>query len=169
MTSQSFCGARRMRAPLAPPRLSEPRKVDAEAQAVETSSATDRPDARILALSAAMSRASISGWFDRGDGVLPDQLLGRDLRAEIAGARAHVAVRQLEPGPGERVRELVRVLHEAPRDLLVGRIEPQRQVRGQHGRQVLLRRVVRIRHRRACAPLATHCCAPAGLFVSSHS
>jgi hypothetical protein len=34
LTSQSFCGARRMRAPLAPPRLSEPRKVEADAQAV---------------------------------------------------------------------------------------------------------------------------------------
>ncbi len=84
----------------------------------------------------------------RGDGVLPDEVFGRDLRAEVACARAHVAVRQLEPGPGERVRELVRVLHEAPRDLLVDRVEPQRQVRGQHGRQVLLRRVVRVRHRR---------------------
>jgi hypothetical protein len=48
LTSQSFCGARRMRAPFAPPRLSEPRKVDADAQAVETSCETDRPEARIL-------------------------------------------------------------------------------------------------------------------------
>ena len=39
-----------MRAPFAPPRLSEPRKVDAEAQAVETSCETDRPDAEDLAL-----------------------------------------------------------------------------------------------------------------------
>src|SRR6267154_6066843 len=46
-TSQSFWGARRMRAPFAPPRLSEPRNVDA--QAVETSWETDRPDARIFA------------------------------------------------------------------------------------------------------------------------
>src|SRR5512136_457494 len=60
LTSQSFCGARRMRAPLAPPRLSEPRKVDADAQAVETSSDTDRPEARILRLREAMSLASIS-------------------------------------------------------------------------------------------------------------
>jgi hypothetical protein len=37
LTSQSFCGARRMRAPLAPPRLSLPRKVEAEAQALVTS------------------------------------------------------------------------------------------------------------------------------------
>ena len=34
----------RMRAPLAPPRLSEPRNVDADAQAVETSCETDRPE-----------------------------------------------------------------------------------------------------------------------------
>ena len=40
-----------MRAPLAPPRLSEPRKVEAEAQAVATSSETDKPEARIFALS----------------------------------------------------------------------------------------------------------------------
>ena len=61
LTAQSFCGARRMRAPLAPPRLSEPRKVEAEAQAVETSSDTVRPEARIFAFSAAMSASSISG------------------------------------------------------------------------------------------------------------
>ncbi len=57
--SQSFCGVRRMRAPFAPPRLSEPRKVDADAQAVETSSETDRPEARTLAFSAATSLSSI--------------------------------------------------------------------------------------------------------------
>ncbi|MCY1296602.1 hypothetical protein D9M70_459980 [compost metagenome] len=61
LTCQSFCGARRMRAPLAPPRLSEPRKVEADAQAVETSSETERPEARILALRSAISLASTSG------------------------------------------------------------------------------------------------------------
>ena len=60
LTSQSFCGARRMRAPFAPPRLSEPRKVDADAQAVETSSETDSPDARTLPLREAMSCSSIN-------------------------------------------------------------------------------------------------------------
>src|SRR5271166_5158343 len=44
LTSQSFWGARRMRAPFAPPRLSEPRKVDADAQAVETNWEIDSPD-----------------------------------------------------------------------------------------------------------------------------
>ena len=36
---------------------------------------------------------------------------------------------------------------EAPRDLLVGRVEAQREVRGQHGRRDALRRVVGMRHR----------------------
>ena len=49
-----------MRAPFAPPRLSEPRKVDAEAQAAPTSSEIDSPEARILALRPSMSFASIS-------------------------------------------------------------------------------------------------------------
>ena len=34
LTSQPFCGARRIRAPFAPPRKSEPRNVDALAHAV---------------------------------------------------------------------------------------------------------------------------------------
>ncbi len=40
-TSQSFWGARRTRAPFAPPRLSEPRKVEADAHAVETNWETE--------------------------------------------------------------------------------------------------------------------------------
>jgi hypothetical protein len=59
-TVQSFCGARRMRAPLAPPRLSEPRKVDADAQAVDTSRATDSFEARIFFLREAISLSPIS-------------------------------------------------------------------------------------------------------------
>ena len=59
LTSHSLCGARRMRAPFAPPRRSEPRKVEAEAQAVETRSEMESPDARILALRSATSLSSI--------------------------------------------------------------------------------------------------------------
>src|SRR5678816_4639452 len=40
--------------------------------------------------------------IDRGDRVLPDELLLRDLRAEVARTRTHVAMRELEPRPGER-------------------------------------------------------------------
>ncbi len=57
-----------MRAPLAPPRLSLSRKVDAEAQAVATSSEIDGPDARIVAFRAAMSCSSTSGWSTAGTG-----------------------------------------------------------------------------------------------------
>ena len=68
LTSQSFCGARRMRAPLAPPRLSVPRKVDADAHAVETSWEVESPEARTLAFNAAMSLASTSSWSTAGTG-----------------------------------------------------------------------------------------------------
>jgi len=49
-----------MRAPFAPPRLSEPRKVDADAHAVETSCETGSPDARTLPLREALSCSSIN-------------------------------------------------------------------------------------------------------------
>ncbi len=68
LTSQSFCGARRMRAPLAPPRLSLPRNVAAEAQAVATSLDMEIPDARTWAFRAAMSCASTSAWSTAGIG-----------------------------------------------------------------------------------------------------
>ena len=51
---------------------------------------------------------------------------------------------QLEPGAGERLGESLRVLQEAARNLLIGRVDTQRQVRGQHGRLVLLGRIVRV-------------------------
>src|SRR5208282_5234995 len=51
--------------------------------------------------------------IDCGNGVLPDEFFGRDLWTEVASARSHVAVRQLEPRPGEGVCKLVRILHEA--------------------------------------------------------
>src|SRR5438045_9223980 len=60
-TCQSFCGLRRMRAALAPPRLSEPRKVEADAQAVETGGETERPEPAIIAFVAAISGQAIGG------------------------------------------------------------------------------------------------------------
>ncbi len=53
---------------------------------------------------------------------------------------------RLVPGACERVGELIRVLVEAPRDLLVGRIHLQREVGGQHGGRVTLGRIMRVRH-----------------------
>ena len=55
-------------------------------------------------------------------------------------------MRELEPGPRERVGELVRIFVEAPRDFFVGRIEAQRQVGRQHRRHMLLRLVEGIRN-----------------------
>src|SRR5882724_3262142 len=44
---------------------------------------------------------------------------------------------QLEPGSSESVRALLRMLQEAARDLLVSRVEAQREVAGQHRRRTL--------------------------------
>ena len=68
LACQSFCGASRIRAPLAPPRLSDPRKVDAEAQAVDTSCDTVRPEANTAALSASASVPSINSLTTGGSG-----------------------------------------------------------------------------------------------------
>ena len=93
-----------------------------------------------------MSSVADQLMIDRRDGVLP-QLRLRNPRAEVARDGPHVAVQQLVPRLGERVRELVRMLVEALRDRPVDRIHPQRQVRRQHHRRVPLRRIVRIGHR----------------------
>ena len=147
MTSQSFCGARRMRAPLAPPRLSVPRNVDADAHAVETSCGDRQSRGQDLVLQRGDVLRVDQFVVDRRHRVLPQLRLLRHLRPQVARDRAHVAVRQLEPRPGEGVGELLRVLVEAARDLRVGRIEAQRQVRRQHPGRDLLRRVVGVRDR----------------------
>ena len=121
--------------------------MDADAHAVDTSSEMDRPDARILAFSEADILRIDQFVIHRGNGVLPDEFFLRNFRAEITRARTHIAVRQLEPRSGERIGELIRMLHEASRNFFVGRVEPQREVGGQHGRPVFFRRIVRIRHR----------------------
>ena len=54
-----------------------------------------------------------------GSGPARSAFLFRHQRAEIARHRAHVAVGELEPGAGEGVGELIRMLEKAPRDFLV--------------------------------------------------
>jgi hypothetical protein len=81
----------------------------------------DRPGAEDLRLQRGDVLRVDQRVIDGRDRVLPDQLLRRDLRPEVAGARAHVAVRELEPGAREGVGELLGVLEEALRDLLVDR------------------------------------------------
>ena len=143
-----------MRAPLAPPRLSLPRNDEAAAQAVGHELRHRQARGEDLTLERGDVRGVDELVRHRGDGVLPQQRLGRDLRAEVARDRAHVAVGQLEPRPGEGVRELVGILEETPRDLLVDRVHPEREVGRQHGRGVALRRVVGVRDgTRACAVL----------------
>ena len=72
-----------MRAPFAPPRLSEPRNVDADAQAAATSWETGSPEARSLALRAAMSCSPDQFVIHRGNRVLPQLGLIRNERAEV--------------------------------------------------------------------------------------
>ena len=145
LTSQSFCGSRRIRAPLAPPRLSVPRKLAADAHAVETSCATDRPESSSARLERGDVRVVDQLVVDGRNRVLPQLRLG-DPRAEVARDRAHVAVQQLVPRLGERLGELLGVVEPAPGDRPVDRVEPQREVSGEHHRRAPLRRVVRVGH-----------------------
>lgn len=84
---------------------------------------------------------------DGRDGILPDQLLLRHERAEVALNRAHVAVRQLEPGACEGVGELVGIVEEAPGDLLISGVETKCEVGGQHGGDPGLRWIEGVRDR----------------------
>lgn len=68
LTSQPRCGSRRMRAPLAPPRLSLPRKDEADAQAADTSWDTERPEPRIRSLREATSAVETSSCVTSGSG-----------------------------------------------------------------------------------------------------
>ena len=79
--------------------------------------------------------------------VLPRELFFRNFRSEIACARTHVAMRELEPRARERVGELIGMLHEASRDFLVRGIEAKREIGREHRRRNALRRVMRARNR----------------------
>ena len=135
-----------------------------------TSSETDRPEARIVSLRDGDVAGVDQLVVDGRDRVLPQQLLGRNLRSEVAGDRPHVAVRQLEPGPRERVGELLRVLVEPSRDRPVDRVHAQREVGRQHHRGRCARRVVgEWDGALAAGSVGTHWYAPAGLLVRSQS
>ena len=66
--SQFFCGAKLILAPFAPPRLSELRKVEAEAHAVATISEIESPDSAILDFKIAMSFSLINLYVTAGIG-----------------------------------------------------------------------------------------------------
>ena len=102
---------------------------------------------------------------DRGDRILPDQHFGRNQRPKVARTRTHVAVRQLEPGAGEGIGELIGVLVEPLRDLRVFRVHLECQVGGEHHRRMAARRIMGVGHqaggiRRAGNPLRR----PGGAF-----
>ena len=76
-----------------------------DAQAVETSCATVRPEARTFDFRAADVGIGDEFVVDGGDGILPDEDFLGNQRAEVADDGAHVAVGELEPGAGEGVGE----------------------------------------------------------------
>ena len=65
---------------------------------------------------------------------MPDQVFSRDVRTDITGLRAHVAMGQLEPGAGEGIREIGRVIVETFGNLPVLGIHLQRHVGVGHHR-----------------------------------
>src|ERR1700683_645412 len=80
------------------------------------------------------------------NGVLPEKVFLRNLWTEVACARPHIAMRQLEPCTREGIGEFVGVLEEAPGDLFVDGIESQGKIRSQHRRSVALCRIVGVRN-----------------------
>lgn len=86
------------------------------------------------------------GVVERRDGVLPEEVLRRNFRAEVESLGAEIAVQQLEPSTGKGISELVGVLEEAARDLLVGRVDTERQISRQHSGEMLLVGVKGIRN-----------------------
>ena len=81
---------------------------------------------------------------DRGDRVLPQQVLGGHVRAQVARLGAHVAVEQLEPGAGVLVGEVLRVLVEPLGDLAQLRVGHEGDVGRRHHRGVALALDVRV-------------------------
>ena len=77
---------------------------------------------------------------------MPDQHFGRHVGTEVTDTWSHVTVRQLEPGAGEGVGELVRIFQKTARDFLVGRVCTHRDVAGQHHGRQTLGRIVRVRN-----------------------
>ena len=117
-----------MRAPFGPPRLSLPRKVTAEAHAVVTSCEIDEAGGKNLGLQRFDVLVVDQFVIDGRDWILPDQLFLGNLRAEVARDRAHVAMGELEPRTCESVGQLVGMIEEVTRDLLVRRIDAQCEV-----------------------------------------
>ena len=76
------------------------------------------------------------------NGVLPDQFFSRHFRAEVTNTWTHIAVREFEPSTRKSIRELIRILVETTRHLLVGRVHTKRDIGGEHDGRVFLCRHV---------------------------
>ncbi len=85
-----------------------------------------------------MSVSSTSLWSTAGITSCQNQILGRDLRAEIANLGPMSRWVSFEPGAGESVGEWSGFSRKRREIFLVSGIETQRQIRGQHGRNMLL-------------------------------
>ena len=99
-----------MRAPFAPPRLSEPRKVAADVQAVEDQVRRRTFPLRVfLPLRCGDVLRVDQVVVNFRDRVLPDQLLGSGTSRAVIGARRGPMSRcvSLNHAPGEGIRELV--------------------------------------------------------------
>ncbi len=156
-----------MRAPLAPPRLSVPRWLDAAAHAVDTSCETDRPDSRIACFSAATSLSSTSSWSTAGTGSCH------------SCASATHGPRKRSTGPMSRCSSLYQALANASRNASRSSAK-RREIFSYAGSNRSARSVVSMVGRCflaaswasgtvSSASLATHWCAPAGDASSSHS
>ena len=136
-----------MRAPFAPPRLSEPRKARRRCPGSRDQFGDRQSGREDLGLQSGNVLIPDEFMIHGGNRVLPDLGLLWNQRAKVPRGWPHVAMRQLKPRLGERVGELLRMLVEAPRNRSVNRVEAQGEVSGQHGWRVALGAIVRIRHR----------------------
>ena len=105
-----------------------------------------------------------------GHRILPDQILLRHVRPEVARLRPHVAVGQLEPGAGEDLREIGRIAVEPLGDGPMDRVHLHRHVCVGHDRIVADRgSSTSTGLSSSRMSIGSHCQAPAGLLRSSHS
>lgn len=81
----------------------------------------------------------------RGERILPDELLLRNLRTEVASVRAEITVEKLEPGLGEGLAHLLGVVEPALADLEVSGVVDEGEIAGEHGGAAELGLVERIR------------------------
>ena len=98
-------------------------------------------------------------------------VLFRNERAQVSRDRPHVAVRELVPGLGERVCELLRMIKEALRDRRIVRVHLQGEVRREHSRGAPFRGIMGVRNgdRRSAVLRESTGSRRLGSLSSSHS